>query len=95
MADEIKYKVAYSATFKTDMKVLSEAEKQEVKAVVKRLANAETLEEKYRDHALNGRLNGFRDCHVRPDLVLIYRINATVLELYAYRIGTHSKLYKK
>ncbi|KJV09859.1 addiction module antitoxin [Elstera litoralis] len=49
------------------------------------------LAEKYRDHALIGRWKDHRDCHIRPDLVLIYRKpDATVLQLV--RLGSHSEL---
>lgn len=95
MGNEYKYQLAYSSVFKKDMKVLSAEEKEETKTVIKKLAKGETLEEKYHDHQLFGKLKDFRDCHIRPDLVLIYKIKDNVLELYIYRIGSHAKLYKK
>lgn len=95
MAEEYKYKIAQSSAFKKDLKSLSEDEKNETKEVIRKLAKGEQLEEKYHDHQLFGKLKDFRDCHIRPDLVLIYRIRENILELYVYRIGTHSKLYKK
>lgn len=96
MQEEIyKYKIAPSSAFKKDMKVLSSEEREETKNVVKKLARGEVLEPKYHDHQLLGKLKDFRDCHIRPDLVLVYKIQETVLELYLYRIGSHSKLYKK
>ena len=43
------------------------------------------------DHALIGALNDCRDCHIKPDLILIYRkTNDSVLELL--RLGSHSEL---
>ena len=49
---------------------------------------------KNRDHALRGEWIGFRDCHVRPDLVLIYRkFEPALLELT--RLGSHSELFNK
>ena len=95
MGNGYKYQLAYSSVFKKDMKVLSAEEKEETKTVIKKLAKGETLEEKYHDHQLFGKLKDFRDCHIRPDLVLIYKIKDNVLELYIYRIGSHAKLYKK
>ncbi|MBR1537250.1 MAG: type II toxin-antitoxin system YafQ family toxin [Treponema sp.] len=97
MAEEevYKYKLAQSSAFKKDMKSLSAEEREETKEVIRKLAKGETLDEKYHDHQLLGKLKDFRDCHIRPDLVLIYRIKENVLELYVYRIGSHSKLYKK
>lgn len=55
------------------------------------LANDQPLAEKHRDHALTGDWKDHRDCHVKPDLLLIYRKpNAEVLQLV--RLGSHSKL---
>ena len=59
--------------------------------VVAALANDQPLAEKHRDHALIGDWKDYRDCHVKPDLVLIYRTpNAVVLQLV--RLGSHSEL---
>lgn len=77
------------------MKSLSEEERRETSEVIQRLARGEELDEKYHDHQLRGKLKSFRDCHIRPDLLLIYRVNEDILELYLYRIGSHSKLYKR
>ena len=96
MAEEqYKYKLAKSSSFKKDMKSLSDDEREETKEVIRKLAKGEPLDEKYHDHQLLGKLKDFRDCHIRPDLVLIYRIKEDILELYVYRVGSHSKLYKK
>ena len=95
MSEEYKYKLAQSSAFKKDLKSLSGDEKNETREIIRKLAKGEQLEEKYHDHQLLGKLKDFRDCHIRPDLVLIYRIKENILELYLYRIGTHSKLYKK
>ncbi len=55
------------------------------------LMNDETLAARYRDHAPAGEWSGFRDCHVKPDLVLIYeKPNEDVLRLV--RLGSHSEL---
>jgi mRNA interferase YafQ len=55
------------------------------------LAKDEPLPHRYFDHALGGEWNDHRDCHVRPDLILIYRkSDAASLELV--RLGSHSEL---
>ena len=61
--------------------------------VVEKLANGETLEPKYRDHSLIGDYGNFRECHIKPDWLLVYRINNEELELYLFRTGTHSDLF--
>jgi mRNA interferase YafQ len=55
------------------------------------LANDEPLADKHHDHALSGEWKDHRDCHVKPDLILIYRKpNDAVLQLV--RLGSHSEL---
>lgn len=55
------------------------------------LANGEALPDRYRDHSLIGDQKGYRDCHLRPDLVLIYALSET--ELTLVRLGSHSDLF--
>ncbi|MFT8736824.1 MAG: type II toxin-antitoxin system YafQ family toxin [Zymomonas mobilis] len=50
------------------------------------------LPEKYKDHALSGNWLGFRDCHVKPDLVLIYMKNGDEY-VQLIRLGSHSELF--
>lgn len=61
------------------------------KAVVALLANRKPLPQSNKDHPLKGKWRGYRDCHIRPDLVLIYRRTKTTLELV--RIGSHSEIF--
>ena len=64
---------------------------QDLRAVLELLTADAILPVKYRDHPLSGRWKDFRDCHVRPDLVLIYRKPDTnTIELV--RLGSHSEL---
>lgn len=49
------------------------------------------LPEKYRDHQLTGQLREFRECHIKPDLLLMYAVQES--ELYLARLGTHSDLF--
>ncbi|MBL4774865.1 MAG: type II toxin-antitoxin system YafQ family toxin [Mariprofundus sp.] len=61
-----------------------------IKAIKVLVAN-ETLESKYFDHALSNDWKDHRDCHIKPDLVLIYRlVEPDVLQLV--RLGSHSEL---
>jgi mRNA interferase YafQ len=56
------------------------------------LLGDQTLPEKYKDHPLKGDWIGYRDCHIKTDLVLIYqKINDDILELN--RLGSHSELF--
>ena len=64
---------------------------QDLRAVLVLLVADTPLPDRYRDHPLAGEWKDHRDCHVRPDLVLIYRKpDAESLELV--RLGSHSEL---
>ena len=56
------------------------------------LANDQPLEPRYRDHDLSGNWAGYRECHIKPDLLLIYRkLDGNILRLA--RLGSHSQLF--
>ena len=84
----------YSSQFKKDFKKitkLSIPDIIEVGNVISTLQKGIALEAKYVDHALVGNWNGFRDCHIKPDLVLIYRTDKDYLQLA--RIGSHNDVF--
>jgi mRNA interferase YafQ len=70
----------HRATLDTDMKPVLQA-----------LANDQALEPRHRDHSLTGEWKDHRDCHIRPDLVLIYR-KPDDETLQLVRLGSHSEL---
>jgi mRNA interferase YafQ len=55
-----------------------------------KLANDEPLPESFCDHSLTGKWQDFRDCHIRPDLILIYR-KPNAVQLQLVRLGSHSE----
>ena len=59
--------------------------------VLKALADDRPLERRHHDHALSGTWSDHRDCHVKPDLVLIYQ-KADSETLRLVRLGSHSEL---
>ena len=61
--------------------------------VITMLQNDIPLEEKYRDHELKGKYQGFRECHIQPDWLLIYLKENDVLTLTLVDIGTHADLF--
>lgn len=64
---------------------------EDLATVLAKLVKDETLETRHRDHALSGDWQGFRDCHLRPDLVLIYaKPDGETLRLV--RLGSHAEL---
>lgn len=63
-------------------------------AVGDSLADDRTLAEKHRDHQLGRNWRGHRECHLKPDLLLIYQLpNETTLRFV--RIGSHSEMFAK
>ena len=57
--------------------------------IVNKLASKEELPEKNRDHNLTGKYAGFRECHIQPDWLLVYRTDETALILF-FQTGTHA-----
>lgn len=86
-----------STTFKRDYKRESKGRHRatldaDLQPILIALATDEPLEARYRDHDLSGDWAGYRDCHVKPDLVLIYRKpDADTLRLA--RLGSHSEVF--
>ncbi|GAA7176564.1 type II toxin-antitoxin system mRNA interferase toxin, HP0892 family [Helicobacter pylori] len=88
----IKYTLKKSKEFKKGVKKLNKDDLELLRKILNKLLNDEPLESKYKDHALKGNLKGIRDCHIRPDLILLYEKNNNELILTALRIGKHSEL---
>lgn len=84
----------YTSQFKKDYKKAVKQKKdiEHLKEIITKLAKKEKLEKEYSDHKLKGKLQGYRDCHIESDWVLIYE--ATEKEFNLIRIGTHSELFK-
>ncbi len=89
------YKIVSSNQFKKDLKLAKKRglNLKPLSSVVNTLAEGKALDEKYRDHSLSGEYRGFRECHIEPDWLLIYRIDGKELELFLFRTGTHSDLF--
>ena len=87
------YNIFRATTFKKDYKKLTPQEQKALKTVITTLAEGKELDKIYKDHKLTGNYLGCRECHVKPDLLLIYRIDNNILELALVRTGNHSKLF--
>lgn len=90
-----KYEIQRTTQFKKDYKAAVKRgfDIAPLKKVITLLANGEQLEPQYRDHSLSGNYSGYRECHVKPDWLLIYKITEDVLMLTLYRTGSHSDLF--
>ena len=91
----MKYEISITNQFKKDLKLARKQGKNEDKMweIVERLANGEELEEKYKDHNLVGEYAGYRECHIFPDWLLVYKKKEDLLILLLYRLGSHSELF--
>lgn len=89
-----KYKVKQSTKFAKDVKRASKRgmNMRLLHDVISMLANGEQLPEKNKDHALSGNWLGYRECHIQPDWLLVYRIDKGELILVLARTGSHSDL---
>lgn len=86
-------KIKNSVKFKKDLKRFIHQQKilDELDIVLKLLVQEIPLDKKYRDHPLTGNWIGRRDCHIKPDVLLIYMSDEE--NLFLERIGSHSDLF--
>jgi mRNA interferase YafQ len=83
--------IIQTSQFKRDFKKIAASgryKKQDFLTVVELLANNKILPEKYRDHALINDWKAYRECHIKPDWLLVYKLYDNVLLLA--RTGSHS-----
>lgn len=87
----------FTAQFKKDYKraVKQGLDVELLLDVVELLAQEVPLEPRHKDHSLGGNYAGFRECHITPDWLLIYKKEKEKLLLVLTRTGTHSELFGK
>lgn len=91
----MKYEILPTNKFKKDLKLAQSRgyDMSLIKDIINKLANGEALDERNKDHELRGNWNGYRECHIQPDWLLIYKIDMGELILFLTRTGTHSDLF--
>lgn len=92
-----KFQISTTGQFKKDLK---RAKKrglllEDLFGVIDLLANDQPLPDKNRDHRLHGDFDGYRECHISPDWLLIYQKDTEIRIITLYRTGTHSDLFNK
>ena len=92
-----KYSISWTTKFKKDYKKVQSRGMDmglidRVISLIAEGTNQKELDEKYRDHQLTGNWKGFRECHILPDWLLIYRLDDDVLVLTLTRTGKHNEL---
>lgn len=85
--------VVSTSQFKKDIKKIKKRHKEfeKLKKIIELLSERRQLPIKNKDHALTGNYRIYRECHIEPDWILIYKI--TRFELILFRTGTHSDLF--
>lgn len=89
------YGIIWTNQFKKDYKlaIKRRLEIELLDDIIRKLASGKQLLEKNKDHALMDKWVGHRECHIRPDWLLIYRVEDDLLVLTLTRTGTHSDLF--
>ncbi|MDO8633174.1 MAG: type II toxin-antitoxin system YafQ family toxin [Candidatus Wildermuthbacteria bacterium] len=92
------YRIVRTKVFERSYKRLKQSgiKKQVIdglKNIIDTLALGKTLASKHRDHKLTGYFSGYRECHVRPNLLLVYQIDRGNLILVLVDIGSHPYLF--
>ncbi len=91
-----RLEIRFTSGYKKAYKRLARSGKvsvSKIDLVLDTLAEGKGLSEKYRDHALSGEFLGKRECHILPDLLLVYYIEDNKLILVLVDIGNHSQLF--
>jgi mRNA interferase YafQ len=90
-----KYTVIPTNQFKKDLKAAKKRnlDMNQIETVIILLAEGKILEPKHKDHALKGNYVGYRECHISPDWLLVYKIQDDILVLTLSRTGSHSDLF--
>lgn len=91
------YEIRFTTTYKKSYKLMRKRglDLTLLDEVVDTLRQGKQLDEKYRDHGLSGNFVGFRECHIKPDWLLVYLIENDILTLTLVDTGTHSDTFKK
>lgn len=83
------------STFRKDMKKVQKQGKDfsKLKEIITKLINNIELPKENKDHNLKGNYKGYRECHIEPDWLLIYKTELENNLLILYRTGSHSELF--
>lgn len=91
----MRYEIQRTSRFKKDYKLAVKRGRNisKLKEVITLLASGSILPGKYVDHELSGKYSKYRECHIEPDWLLIYRLEEDILILSLCRMGSHSDLF--
>lgn len=91
------FEIHKTAGYKTDFHLAEKQHKPmvELETVIETLARGERPDRAYGDHALQGNFNDYRECHIRPDWVLVYKVDNANRKVTLCRLGTHDRVIGK
>lgn len=91
----MKYKIIFLTSMRRSAKLMQKRGKnmKKLEETIRILSSGEILPERYLDHPLSGNYKGYRECHIEPDWLLIYKIDNNTLTLVLSVTGTHSDLF--
>jgi mRNA interferase YafQ len=87
--------IKYTSRFKKDYKKIQKQQKDinKLKILIEKLVQNQALDDSYLDHPLSGNWKTYRECHIAPDWLLIYKKTSDTLILI--RTGSHANLFKR
>ena len=90
------YEVRFTSAFKKSYKLMKKRglDISLLDKVIDTLRQGKSLDEEYRDHGLTGNFEGFRECHIKPDWLLVYLIENDILTLTLVDTGSHSDIFR-
>lgn len=91
------YDVKYTSSFKKSYKLIQKRgyDISALDKVIDMLRQGKKLDAKYKDHVLSGNYAGYRECHIKPDWLLVYLIENDTITLTLVNTGTHSDVFRK
>ncbi|MDO5420535.1 MAG: type II toxin-antitoxin system YafQ family toxin [Bacteroides sp.] len=91
----MSYRLEFTRQYLKDLKLARKRglDEERLNEVIKKIMAGEKLPIKNRDHALSGNYEGFRECHIMPDWLLIYSLENTLKIVTLIRTGSHSDLF--
>lgn len=92
------YELAFARSFRKSIKRLAKSRdykvvKDRFELIVEAIRQRKTLDRRYKDHALQGEYIGYRECHIKSDVLLLYEVDEEMLLITLVNIGSHVELF--
>lgn len=90
------YRVILTSKYKKSLRKIERSGRyhiSDIEKVVKIIASDKRLDARYKNHSLTGDMSEYRECYIKSDLLLIYRVHNSELILVLADIGSHSDLF--